>query len=289
MATRIFNGCAGLHSQRQNYGWQIPARQAPGVECSRVPGPERCSRTFLCDSSRDASQFARISETMIAFLTGLIAGTAHVWSGPDHLAAVAPLAVRQQRRSWISGVRWGFGHSTGVALVGLLSLGLRDVLPLESLSSWSEWLVGVMLVGIGLWTLRAAFRRDIHTHEHEHDGERHLHIHVHRNRADHAHPASHARHLHAAFGIGTLHGLAGSSHLFGVLPALAFPSRAQALAYLAAYGMGTIISMGAFSWMLGTVSRRWGGNSLKFYRGLLGTTAVVALVIGAAWLFTGGI
>jgi len=29
----------------------------------------------------------------------------------------------------------------------------------------------------------------------------------------------------AAFGVGTLHGLAGSSHLLGVLPALALPSR----------------------------------------------------------------
>ena len=226
---------------------------------------------------------------MIAPLTGLIAGAAHVWSGPDHLAAVAPLAVRQRSRSWLAGIRWGFGHSAGVVLVGLLSLGLRDVLPLESLSSWSERLVGAMLIGIGLWTLRAALRRDIHTHEHEHDGEHHLHIHIHRHRENHAHLSAHERHLHAAFGIGTLHGLAGSSHLLGVLPALAFPTRTQALAYLVAYGLGTIFSMATFSWMLGAASQRWGGNSLKFYRGLLGATAVAALLLGGAWLLTGGI
>src|SRR5262245_37878085 len=116
---------------------------------------------------------------MIAAVTGLIAGLVHVWSGPDHLAAIAPLAVRQPQRSWLPGVRWGFGHSAGVGVVGLLSLWLRDALPVEWLSSWGERLVGVMLLGIGLWGLRKAFQSQIHTHEHEHDGDRHMHVHVH--------------------------------------------------------------------------------------------------------------
>lgn len=226
---------------------------------------------------------------MIAPLTGLIAGAAHVWSGPDHLAAMAPLAVRQRRRPWLSGVRWGLGHSAGVALVGLLSLGLRDLLPLESLSSWGERLVGVTLIGIGLWTLRAALRHGIHTHEHEHDGERHLHIHVHHGHQDHEDPAAHYRHLHAAFGIGTLHGLAGSSHFLGVLPVLAFPTHVQAFAYLVSYGLGTVLSMAAFSWAMGAVNQRWGAHSVKFYRGMLGATAVAALVTGGAWLLAGGL
>ncbi|MBF8297934.1 MAG: hypothetical protein HW395_591, partial [candidate division NC10 bacterium] len=36
------------------------------------------------------------------------------------------------------------------------------------------------------------------------------------------------------------HGLAGSSHLFGVLPALAFPSRQASMLYLAGFGLGAI-------------------------------------------------
>ena len=221
---------------------------------------------------------------MIAPLTGLIAGAAHVWSGPDHLAAVAPLAVPQRQRAWLAGIRWGLGHSAGVALVGLLSLGLRDVLPLESLSAWSEKLVGVTLIGIGLWALRGALRHGIHTHEHEHDGERHLHIHTHRHGQPHDSPAAHHRHLHAAFGVGALHGLAGSSHFLGVLPALAFPSTTEAIAYLIAYALGTVLSMTAFSWGMGTISHRWGATSIKIYRGILGSTAVAAMAVGAVWL-----
>src|SRR5438105_4065970 len=116
---------------------------------------------------------------MIAFFTGLLAGIIHVWSGPDHLAAIAPLAVRRPKRAWIPGARWGFGHSAGVAVIGLLSLWLRDLLPVDLLSTWGERLVGVMLLAIGFWGFRKAFKNQIHTHEHEHGGDRHVHVHVH--------------------------------------------------------------------------------------------------------------
>lgn len=221
---------------------------------------------------------------MIAAISGLIAGSVHVWSGPDHLAAIAPLAVREKRRPWLHGARWGLGHSAGVAVVGALALGLRDLIPVNWLSSWGERFVGVMLVGIGLWALRKTFNDKVHTREHEHDGARHVHFHVHHHVQAHEPPEAHQRHLHAAFGIGTLHGLAGSSHFLGVLPILAFPSRLGAAAYLLAFALGTILSMGVFAWTMSTVARRWAANSVRIYRGLLGACAVTALVVGVAWL-----
>src|SRR5262249_36402647 len=120
---------------------------------------------------------------MIAAFTGFLAGTIHVWSGPDHLAAIAPLAVRKPHHSWLPGMRWGIGHSAGVAVIGLLSIWLRDLLPKNLLSVWGERLVGVMLLTIGAWALRKAFR--IHVHEHEHEGERHIHVHAHSPRVVH--------------------------------------------------------------------------------------------------------
>lgn len=221
---------------------------------------------------------------MIAALSGLMAGAVHVWSGPDHLAAVAPLAVRQRQRPWMHGVRWGFGHTTGVALVGLLSLWLRDWLPLELISSWGERLVGLLLIGIGFWALRLALRHNLHAHEHEHDGRRHVHIHVHAHPHGHEHPKAHQRHTHAAFGIGTLHGLAGSAYFLGVLPMLALPTTAQAVTYLFAFGTGTVLSMAGFSWLMGIVTARWAANSVKVYRGMLGACAAAAMITGVAWL-----
>lgn len=220
---------------------------------------------------------------MIAAFTGLIAGAVHVWSGPDHLAAIAPLAARRRQRAWSPGFRWGIGHSAGVALVGLLSLWLRDLLPMDLLSTWGERLVGVMLFGIGLWALRKALK--VHAHEHVHDGERHVHLHTHTHRIAHERAEAH-QHTHAAFGIGVLHGLAGSSHFVGVLVMLAFPTRAQALAYLVTFGAGTIVSMAAFSWVMGVVATHWAGRSVKIYRGLMSCCALAAMGVGCFWLAT---
>ena len=221
---------------------------------------------------------------MIAVISGLIAGTVHVWSGPDHLAAIAPLTVRKSsRHSWSPGVRWGMGHSAGVGLVGLLALWLRDLLPVDLLSSWGERIVGVMLLAIGFWALRKAFK--VHAHEHEHSGSRHIHMHAHHGHVPHEQAGAHEHHSHAAFGIGVLHGLAGSSHFLGVLVALAFPTRIQALGYLGAFAVGTILSMAAFSWIMGLLAFRFAGGSTKVYRGLMGCCAAAAMVVGCFWLF----
>ncbi len=223
---------------------------------------------------------------MISVITGLIAGAVHVATGPDHLTAVAPFAVRRPRRAWLPGVRWGLGHSAGVGLVGLLSLWLRKLIPVDLLSSWGERLVGLTLCGIGLWALRRTFKHDVHAHEHEHDGDQqHVHFHVHQQHEDHGGAGTHL-HAHAAFGIGTLHGLAGSAHFLGVLPALAFPTRAGAIAYLIAFGAGTVWAMANFSWGMGWLATRFVNRGLKIYRGLMTACAVAAMGVGCFWLAT---
>jgi ABC-type nickel/cobalt efflux system permease component RcnA len=220
---------------------------------------------------------------MIAAITGMIAGTVHVLTGPDHLTAIAPLAVHQRKSAWIPGVRWGLGHSAGVIAVGLLSLWLRDKLPRDLISSWGDRIVGVVLFGIGLWTLRRALKRNVHTHEHEHHGERHVHFHTHHSHVPHEEPAAHQRHTHAAFAIGTLHGLAGSSHLFGILPMLALPTKAQAIAYLICFGLGTVLAMALFSWGMGRVATRCAANGVIIYRRLMTACAFAAMIIGCVW------
>jgi cytochrome c biogenesis protein CcdA len=225
---------------------------------------------------------------MLAVVTGLAAGFLHVLSGPDHLAAVAPLAVRGHRRAWLEGVRWGLGHSAGVALVGLLALGLREVLPLQAISAWSERLVGVLLIGIGLWSVRLAFRVKIHAHPHQHDGSAHEHFHFHSPEHGHVSAAAPHAHTHAAVGIGTLHGLAGSSHFLGVLPSLALPSMVQSIAYLLAFAAGTVLAMAGFSAVLGFAATAFGAASRSVYRGLMMTCGVAALILGGWWLKNGG-
>ncbi len=229
---------------------------------------------------------------MLAVISGLAAGFLHVLTGPDHLAAIAPLAVHEPRRPWRAGVRWGLGHSAGLALVAVLALLLRELLPLNPISSVSERLVGVLLIGLGIWSAWQALRARVHAHTHEHDGSRHAHLHFHfpqtAKPAEASHEAGRHRHTHAAFGIGALHGLAGSSHFLGVLPALAFPSRWDSVAYLVAFAAGTVAAMAGFSSVLGVLTLRWGGGMAGAYRGLMGVCSATAFAIGGWWLVTGG-
>jgi len=223
-----------------------------------------------------------MQDLFLPALTGLFAGAAHVLSGPDHLAAIAPLAVDQRRKTWRLGFLWGLGHSGGVWVLALLALLFREALPIDFMSSWGERLVGFVLIGIGLIGLRRLFTVRVHSHVHDHDGVRHAHVHVHVENPSEEHPIEHA-HSHSALGIGTLHGLAGTSHLLGVLPALLLPTRLAAGAYVIAYGIGSIAAMTAFSWVMGLIAHRLNRMGDRMYRMLLGGCCTLSIVLGLYW------
>jgi hypothetical protein len=214
---------------------------------------------------------------MLTALTGLLAGTFHVLSGPDHLAAVAPLAVSsRERRAWREGWRWGIGHTAGVIVVAMVALALREVLPpIATISSWSERIVGVALLGVGAWSLGRALR--IGPLAHTHGAIAHDHTHVRRG----PRWVRRVGHPHASFALGLLHGAAGSSHVLGIVPALALPSASGALLYLAAFGCGSIAAMAGFAATVGWL-RVLGTFHLE--RGLMAVCGVMAVAVGAVWL-----
>lgn len=194
---------------------------------------------------------------MFAVFAGLAAGLLHVFSGPDHLAAVAPLAADSDRRQWRTGLQWGVGHTMGVLLIASLLLLLREQLPLDAISAHSERIVGVALIAVGSWGVWKASRSGLKPHGHTHAG--------------------------ASFTMGAIHGLAGSSHLFGVLPALAFATRLDSVLYLAGFGAGAIAGMSAFAAAMGLLSSRL-THRHRSYSGLLYASSAAALVIGGVWL-----
>jgi sulfite exporter TauE/SafE len=226
-----------------------------------------------------------VDQLVIAILSGLAAGGIHVFSGPDHLAAIAPLSLHKRARAWVTGARWGIGHASGVLFVGLASLFVREFVAIEAVSSWAERFVGVALVAIGFWGLRKAFSRRVHVHAHSHGGETHVHVHAHE--PGHTSAENQDRphsHTHAAFAVGTLHGVAGSSHILGVLPALAFPAKIQTVSYLFSYGLGTILAMSFFSTAIAFLARRASQGAVAAGRWLMVGCSAFAIGLGTFWL-----
>ncbi len=229
---------------------------------------------------------------MLPALSGFFAGVAHVASGPDHLAAVAPLAIGKRRSlsAALVGASWGLGHGLGVAAVGAAGQLLKGAFGLGAVTSWAEVLVGIFLIGLGAWTIHKSYSVVIHEHTHAHDGDEHTHLHVHPAKSagepagataeDPAHAHRRHHHRHAALGIGVVHGLAGSGHLYAVLPSLAM-GRPQAAMYLAGYLLAAVAAMAAFGAAVGWISRVAGTRHVPLAMRVAGW---VCVVVGVAWI-----
>jgi len=190
-------------------------------------------------------------EFLAVGLAGLLAGVHHALTGPDHMAGVAPLVARAERRPWKIGFSWGLGHAGGALLAAGIALALRARIPglEEQLSSVSERIVGLVLCVIGAVGLRAALRREAPRH---------------------AHP-------HSAFGLGLVHGAAGLSHLFAVIPSLALPGFVLPACYLGGYAAGCLGALTLFASVLGRLPR-------AHARMWLGVSSAASLVVGLVWI-----
>jgi hypothetical protein len=219
---------------------------------------------------------------MIALLTGLLAGAGHVIAGPDHWVAITPLSMSQPTAAVKLGLRWSLGHAVGVLSLGALGLYLRDTFVLNYIVASAEATIGVVLVVTGIWALRRARTLVIHSHEHMHDAAAHKHAHIHVSVDEHESHRTHQGHSHAATSFGLLAGVAGSGHLWGVLPSLALP-QSSAIAYLLAFVLGSTLAMTGFAYGVGRLARNEQvGNRLRRTMTVAGVSAVV---FGGYWLF----
>lgn len=218
---------------------------------------------------------------LLSVVAGLAAGAVHVVLGPDHLAAVLPLSIGQGRRAAGIGLSWGLGHALGVVVLVVAGQLLRGAVDVAAWSAGAEWSVGLLLVGLGVFTLWRARRFTIHTHPHPHDDDEHGHVHVHVDDPT-VGTAGHDRtphgHRHSAFGFGLVHGMAGTGHLVGVLPTVAL-SPVAAAAYTVGYLAAAVGAMTGFGLLVGQLGTRPG-----WIRASLVASGVLAMVVGGVWL-----
>src|SRR3954462_15005585 len=129
------------------------------------------------------------------------------------------------------------------------------------------------MIGLGLWALHRALRRRLHEHTHEHDGSVHTHTHLHLGSI-----TSHRQHTHAPYAVGILHGFGGGAQLFGVLPALAFPTMGQASTYFVGFVVASLLTMAGFAMAVGAISAR---GPQAFGRFFAATCGVASCAVGA--------
>jgi ABC-type nickel/cobalt efflux system permease component RcnA len=218
-------------------------------------------------------------------LFGFLLGMRHALDA-DHLAAVATLATRSRSvgHTVLQGVAWGTGHTLTLMLFGGAVLVLGLALPAQAAQAL-ELAVGVMLVVLGAEVIFRVWRERVHFHAHHHpSGVQHFHAHSHR---DESAPHDPARHEHPhrrsfpgrALVVGMVHGMAGSAALI-LLSLETLRSPAWGLAYIAIFGLGSILGMALLSAAIALPLRLTSRRLNRAHAGLSAAVGLATLLLG---------
>ncbi|MBQ0732871.1 sulfite exporter TauE/SafE family protein [Aquimarina celericrescens] len=200
-------------------------------------------------------------------IAGILASMLHVISGPDHLAAVTPLAIETEKKTWKIGLFWGIGHIAGMLLIGGLFLVFAAHIPVERISEHSEKLVGIVLIGVGLWAFYKLFNE-------KRSPSKIL------SRTD-------KKSILSSLGIGILHGFAGIAHFLLLLPVLGFKTNFEGTQYIIGFGIGTVLVMTIYAFLLGKATYFTKRQNAQFFNGIRFSGGIFATVIGIYWLYLG--
>ena len=211
---------------------------------------------------------------------GSLLGMRHALE-PDHLAAVSTLVTGERsglKAAWL-GACWGVGHTLTLLTAGAALVFLRTEMPARASDAF-EFLVAIMLVGLGLRAIYRAARQGP-------DGPAYPH---HHGRLVHVHPGVPA-HMHIGrwtlarrpLLIGAVHGLAGSGALTALVLAT-LPSTAARLTYMALFGLGSTVGMAALSGMLGWPLGRLAKHP-ALARGISLAVGCISTSLGVWWGF----
>lgn len=189
------------------------------------------------------------------------------------------------------GVQWGCGHALGILAVAGVFLAAGHAVELGAFRVVCNYVAGVLLVLLGLWTLRDASRElalqtapppskwsAVQCHDasgytllsSEHDCQRPPSVLASPASDDsccfwtnHGAYVSGKAHACASVGIGLVHGVAGPGGVLGVLPALAMHHTENAVVYLGCFCASSIACMGAFAALYGELTQWCARQSSK--------------------------
>ncbi len=195
-------------------------------------------------------------QTTFPLLFAVLLGFAHAFEA-DHLLAVSNIVIRRNRllHAMKDGMIWGLGHTSTLFIIGFLMLVVKVSIS-EHTFHFFEASVGLMLMGLGVYRLIRSLR--------------------HRNTGGHGHTHTEDGKHHLAYGIGMVHGLAGSGALV-VLVMSQLPTIESGLGYLLLFGLGSaagmLVASGVFS--LPFSQKHLGNYALQFAFTLLSSALCV--------------
>ena len=196
---------------------------------------------------------------------GFVLGLRHATEA-DHLAAISTIVT--ERRSLLSsslvGALWGFGHTLALLIAGVGVLLLRYRVT-ERMAHAFELCVGIMLVLLGANVLRTLVRGGA-TDGHDRTGG-----------ASHSHTDVWL--AARPFVVGMVHGVAGSAPLL-LLMLTVISSPSVALAYVAVFGVGSIIGMTTMSVLVSVPARLTMDHFARSNLALRGVSGLFSVALG---------
>lgn len=206
--------------------------------------------------------FASVALITKSAAAGLFAGGLHSLTGPDHLAALAPMSMgRSSLAAAFLGGLWGFGHSVGQIGMGLLFIFCKSKIGgLDLIEQFASAAIGATLILIGFIGIREAK---------DYEGGDEV---IKQKKIP----------LIPCFGTGFLHGLSPDA-ILPILPALTL-SRNGSLAFILCFVLGTIGAMATYTAFIGYGSAALSKRSPAVTRKISMGSSFIALALGALLL-----
>ena len=227
---------------------------------------------------------------LAALVLGILLGSKHSLD-PDHVVAVSTIVSEYKNplRSFWVGISWGLGHTTTLLIIGVVIIALRLTIP-ERMALLFEFAVGVMLVGLGIQVIYSFRKKKVHQHAHGHEEEAHHHFHSHSKSPEHV-PEHHNTHgigkpflRRKSYVIGLVHGLAGSAALM-LLVLASIESPIAGLAYILLFGLGSVLSMGIMTVIIGLPFAMSAGRLPNFNRTIQFAVGSLSILFGGFLMY----
>ncbi len=224
---------------------------------------------------------------------GFLLGMRHAIEA-DHVAAVASMTTQSSslKDALRLGATWGLGHTLTLFLFGSIVIFSNTFIP-ETLAMSLEFVVGIMLVLLGVDVVHRMLKERVHFHVHTHsDGVKHFHAHSHQGEGEHklsTHEHTHSKgfHLRSLF-VGMMHGMAGSAALI-VLTLQTVETPAMGLIYIVLFGFGSVAGMAVLAAAIMLPLRHSAKKLTRLYNGFQAMIGTATIALGMFVMYEIGI